>query len=117
MSFAFPCFILYRCSYDLRWFCIMLWICKSFMQECIILWICKPFVQECMFFEVGSFVLYFQVVFILKILSGQSPFDYFFFLFFSVARSIFKLQRSEQQESKLVWPNMVYINIVIFWVF
>jgi len=69
---------LYRCSYDLCWFCI-LWICKSFMQECIILWICKLLVQECMFFEVGSFVLYFQVVFILKILSGQSPFDFFFF--------------------------------------
>jgi len=50
------------------------------MQECIILWICKSFVPECVFFELGSFVLYFQLVFILKILSGQSPF--FFFNFF-----------------------------------
>ena len=56
-------------------------LCRVFFQVrdlcrfCIILWICKLFVQECMFFEVGSFVLYFQVVFILKILSGQSPFD------------------------------------------
>ena len=45
----------------------------------MILWICKSLVQECMFFEVGSFVLYFQVVFILKILSGQFLFDFFFF--------------------------------------
>ena len=78
--------------------------------------------QECMFLEVGSFVLYFQVVFILKILSGQSPFDYFFhFLkFFSDARSILKLQRSEQQEIKLVWPHKFSqttdsVNIIVMY--
>jgi len=62
-----------------------------------------------MFFEVGRFVLYFQS----KADWLASP-RLIICCFFSVARSIFKLQRSEQQEIKLVWPNALFDYIVIF---
>jgi len=63
--------------------------------------------QECNFFEVGSFVLVFSSSFHIKDFIWPVPLRLFFhFLkFFSDARSILKLQRSEQQEIKLVWPQ------------
>ena len=72
-------------------------LCVEFSSKYVTYGFVSRSCRSACLFEVGSFVL--QVVFIL---SGQSPFDYYFF---SVTHSIFKLQRSEQQEIKLVWPK------------
>jgi len=81
-------------------------LCVEFSSKYVTYGFVSRSCRSAIFLRLGVLFLYFQVVFILKILSGQSPFDYFFiFLNFFQTLALF-LSCKDPSNKKLNWSGL-----------